>query len=68
MNHEGKLRPLRGIIPPMATPLASIDALDLPGLEVLVEHILGGGGARLIPFRYDRGRTCAELSSAARVD
>ena len=47
MNHEGKLRPLRGIIPPMATPLASIDALDLPGLEVLVEHILGGGAHAL---------------------
>jgi len=47
MNHEGKLRPLRGIIPPMATPLASIDALDLPGLEVLVEHILAGGAHAL---------------------
>jgi len=47
MNTEGKLRPLRGIIPPMATPLASIDALDLPGLEVLVEHILGGGAHAL---------------------
>ena len=38
-----KLRPLRGIIPPLATPLASIDALDLPGLERLIEHVLGGG-------------------------
>jgi dihydrodipicolinate synthase/N-acetylneuraminate lyase len=47
MNTEGKLRPLRGIIPPMATPLASIDALDLPGLEVLVEHILAGGAHAL---------------------
>lgn len=47
MNTEGKLRPLRGIIPPMATPLASIDALDLPGLEALVEHILGGGAHAL---------------------
>ena len=47
MNTEGKLRPLRGIIPPMATPLASIDALDLPGLEILVEHILGGGAHAL---------------------
>jgi 4-hydroxy-tetrahydrodipicolinate synthase len=36
-------RQLRGIIPPLATPLASLDALDLPGLEKLVEHILAGG-------------------------
>ncbi len=43
MNAEANLRPLRGIIPPMATPLASIDSLDLPGLEALIEHILGGG-------------------------
>ena len=42
-----KLRPLRGIIPPLATPLASIDALDVPGLEKLIEHILGGGAHAL---------------------
>lgn len=47
MNTEEKLRPLRGIVPPMATPLASIDALDLPGLEALIEHILGGGAHAL---------------------
>lgn len=40
MNTETTLRPLRGIIPPLATPLASIDSLDIPGLEALVEHIL----------------------------
>src|SRR3954471_11457309 len=33
----------RGIIPPMVTPLQARDALDLPGLERLIEHILGGG-------------------------
>ncbi len=43
MNTVENLRPLRGIIPPMATPLASIDSLDLPGLERLIEHVLGGG-------------------------
>jgi dihydrodipicolinate synthase/N-acetylneuraminate lyase len=43
MNTPGKLRPLRGIIPPLATPLASIDELDLPGLERLIEHVLRGG-------------------------
>ena len=43
MTAETKLRPLRGIIPPMATPLASVDSLDIPGLEKLIEHILSGG-------------------------
>jgi len=32
-----------GIIPPMVTPLRDRDALDVPGLERLVEHILDGG-------------------------
>ena len=35
-------KPLRGIIPPMITPLCDRDTLDIPGLERLVEHILGG--------------------------
>lgn len=47
MNAKTKLRPLRGIIPPMVTPLASIDSLDLPGLEVMIEHVLGGGAHAL---------------------
>ena len=47
MNTIATLRPLRGIIPPMATPLASIDALDVQGLERLIEHILGGGAHAL---------------------
>ncbi len=34
---------LRGIIPPMVTPLSARDELDVPGLEKLVEHILAGG-------------------------
>ena len=42
MSTEGNLRPLRGIIPPVATPLAAIDELDVPGLESLIEHILAG--------------------------
>ncbi len=36
-------RPLRGIIPPMVTPLLDYDKLDAAGLERLIEHILGGG-------------------------
>jgi len=36
-------RPLRGIIPPMVTPLADRDTLDTAGLQRLIEHILSGG-------------------------
>jgi dihydrodipicolinate synthase/N-acetylneuraminate lyase len=36
-------RPLRGIIPPMITPLLDNDTLDTAGLERLIEHILAGG-------------------------
>lgn len=35
--------PFHGIIPPMATPLAGRDALDVAGLERLIEHLLAGG-------------------------
>jgi len=35
--------PLRGIVPPMITPLLGPDTLDSAGLERLVEHILAGG-------------------------
>ncbi len=36
-------RPLRGIIPPLITPLLDRDTLDVAGLERLIEHILVGG-------------------------
>ena len=36
-------QPLRGIIPPMVTPLAGSNQLDLAGLERLVEHLITGG-------------------------
>ena len=36
-------RPLRGIIPPMLTPLSGHDALDVPGLLRLIEYVLEGG-------------------------
>jgi 4-hydroxy-tetrahydrodipicolinate synthase len=36
-------KPLSGIIPPMVTPLLDNGALDVAGLERLVEHILAGG-------------------------
>jgi dihydrodipicolinate synthase/N-acetylneuraminate lyase len=34
---------LRGVIPPLITPLLEPDRLDVSGLERLVEHVLGGG-------------------------
>jgi 4-hydroxy-tetrahydrodipicolinate synthase len=34
---------IRGIIPPIITPLIDRDTLDVAGLERLVEHMLGGG-------------------------
>ena len=36
-------RPFRGLIPPMATPLAAPDRIDVPGTERLISHILAGG-------------------------
>jgi dihydrodipicolinate synthase/N-acetylneuraminate lyase len=41
MDH--KLKYLRGIIPPMVTPLGARDALDVAGLERLIEHLVAGG-------------------------
>jgi len=35
--------PLRGIIPPLVTPLKDRDALDVPGLERVIRHALAGG-------------------------
>ena len=35
--------PLRGIIPPIVTPLLSNTELDIQGLKNLIEHILNGG-------------------------
>jgi 4-hydroxy-tetrahydrodipicolinate synthase len=36
-------KPLRGIIPPLVTPLEGRDTLDTAGLERLIEHVLAGG-------------------------
>jgi 2-dehydro-3-deoxy-D-pentonate aldolase len=36
-------RPLRGIIPPMVTPLDDPTSIDRPGLERLIEHLISGG-------------------------
>lgn len=42
--------PLRGIVPPMVTPLAARDRLDIPGLERLIEHMIAGGVHALFPL------------------
>lgn len=34
---------LKGIIPPMVTPLLADDRLDVEGLEALIEHLIAGG-------------------------
>ena len=34
---------LRGIVPPLVTPLLDNNTLDLEGLEKLVEHVIAGG-------------------------
>jgi len=36
-------QPLRGIVPPMITPLRDRDTLDRDGLERIIEHLLVGG-------------------------
>lgn len=36
-------KPLRGIIPPLVTPLLDNDTLDIEGLERLIEHTIQGG-------------------------
>jgi 4-hydroxy-tetrahydrodipicolinate synthase len=36
-------RPLRGIVPPLVTPLASMDELDYEGLERLIERVIAAG-------------------------
>ncbi len=35
--------PLKGIIPPLVTPLEDRDTLDVAGLERLIEHVISGG-------------------------
>ena len=35
--------PLRGIVPPLITPLTDNDTLDVEGLESLIEHVINGG-------------------------
>jgi 4-hydroxy-tetrahydrodipicolinate synthase len=41
--HSKLLLPLRGIIPPLVTPLLDNDSLDEKSLERLIEHTISGG-------------------------
>ena len=43
MTTRNPQNPLRGIIPPMVTPLTGDDELDFAGLEKLIEHMISGG-------------------------
>ena len=38
-----RIKELKGIVPPIVTPLKGIDTLDEEGLERLIEHVLTGG-------------------------
>ncbi len=42
-NGSGAALAIRGIIPPLVTPLRERDMLDVAGLERLIEHVLSGG-------------------------
>lgn len=46
-TEDRRPRPLRGIIPPLVTPLGGPDTLDADGLERLIEHVLAVGAAGL---------------------
>jgi dihydrodipicolinate synthase/N-acetylneuraminate lyase len=37
------MHPLSGIVPPLVTPLKGRDALDVDGLQRLIEHVIAGG-------------------------
>ncbi|WP_346854653.1 dihydrodipicolinate synthase family protein [uncultured Draconibacterium sp.] len=37
------IQPLRGIVPPLVTPLTDNNTLDVDGLERLIEHTIAGG-------------------------
>jgi 2-dehydro-3-deoxy-D-pentonate aldolase len=43
MTFQELSQPLRGIIPPVVTPLAGPDQLDAPALERLIDYMISGG-------------------------
>lgn len=42
MKHE-LIQPIRGIVPPLCTPLTETMQLDVDGFERLIEHVVAGG-------------------------
>ena len=56
--------PLTGIIPPLVTPLHEEGRLDLPSLERLIEHVLGGNVSALF-ILGTTGLTRGNLSTHA---
>lgn len=42
---QSELQSLSGIVPPLVTPLAARDQLDIDGLERLLDHVITGGVA-----------------------
>lgn len=80
-NSASLPKPLRGIIPPVVTPLAEIDQLDHASLERLIEHLIEGGvhglfllgttgGAPALSYRLRRElveRACAQVAGRVPV-
>src|ERR1700758_4130224 len=44
------LKGLTGVLPALATPLTSAGAVDEPGVERLVEHVISGGVNGMLPL------------------
>ncbi|MDA3880595.1 MAG: dihydrodipicolinate synthase family protein, partial [Prolixibacteraceae bacterium] len=40
---QRNIKTLKGIVPPLITPLKDVDILDVEGLERLIEHVIAGG-------------------------
>lgn len=59
-------RPLRGIIPPIMTPLRDPDALDVEGTARLIDHVIDGGVAGL--FVLGTTGEASHLSNALKRD
>lgn len=76
MNKYDFRKPLRGIVPPVVTPLAGRDRLDRAALARLIERMIGGGVAGLFilgttgeapaidyRLRYDLVETATEITA-----
>ena len=66
MEKKHSIPPLRGIIPPVLTPLLDRRRLDVDGFERLIEHILAGGVNGMF-FLGTTGEFCS-LSQSLRME